>query len=305
VTPSRRHQLLAWVVPRVRRAGELDTPEAERARLERRHAGRSRRLPTGLVPGFSRRFTLVTEAVPGPAGEFASYVVTPRGSAPRRTVVYLHGGGYVAGIDPFHVRYVVRLATALGARVVVPDYPLAPEHTWRDSHTPLADLVQRWAGESDDVVLAGDSAGGGYALALALTLRDRGGAQPSRLLLHAPWVDLTTSTPETDEVTVDDPWLFIDKLRAYAGWWAGSPDELGRSEVSPGLADLTGLPPALVFCGTRDTLAPGCRLLVRRAREAGWHLTYVEQPGLIHVYPLLPLIPEARAAWRQTEEFLR
>ena len=64
---------------------------------------------------------------------------------------------------------------------MLPDYPLAPEHTWRDSHDAVADLATRWASDSDGSSLAGDSAGGGYALALALTLRDRGGPQPTRL----------------------------------------------------------------------------------------------------------------------------
>ena len=305
MSPSRRHEALAWAVPRLRKSRELDTPEAERARLERWHATLDRALPTRVVPRFAKRFSVVTEVLTGPRGEFPAYVITPRGTDPHRTLVYLPGGAYVAPIDPFHVRYTTRLATALGARVVLPDYPLAPEHTWHDSHAAIADLATRWGAESDDLVLAGDSAGGGYALALALTLRDRGGAQPSRLLLHSPWVDLTTSTPETEEFTARDPWLFLGKLTAYADWWSGSPDELARPEVSPALADLAGLPPALMFCGTRDTLVPGCRLLARRAAQTGWDLTYVEVPDLIHVYPLLPFAPEARAAWDRTLEFLR
>ncbi|HEU5037565.1 MAG TPA: alpha/beta hydrolase [Nocardioides sp.] len=304
MTPSRRHQLLAWAVPRLRGSTDLESPDVERARLLAGQAKAKGGLPTALVPRFAKRFSVVTEVLTGAAGEFPSYVVTPRGAEPRRTVVYLHGGGYVAGIDPFHVRYLARLASTLGARVVLPDYPLAPAHTWRDSHDQLADLTARWAADSDELVLAGDSAGGGYALAVAETLRDRGGPQPARLLLHAPWVDLTTSTPETAAFSEADPWLFVGKLQAYADWWAGSPADLGRPEVSPALGDLAGLPPALVFCGTRDTLAPGCRLLARRAGAAGWDLTYVERPGLIHVYPLLPLIPEARDAWRRTLTFL-
>ena len=60
-----------------------------------------------------------------------------------------------------------------------------------------------------------------------------------------------------------------------------------------------------MFCGTRDTLAPGCRLLERRAADAGWDLTYVEVADLIHVYPLLPFVPEAEDAWARTLEFLR
>ena len=309
-SPSRRHQLLAWAVPRVRRSRDLDSEAAERDRLERWHRGLDHALPTRLVPRFDRRFCVVTETVPGPAGDFPAHVLTPRHVEPRRTVVYLHGGGFVAPIDPFHVRYAARLAQALGARVVLPDYPLAPEHSWRDSHEAVADLTARWLAEPEPVVLAGDSAGGGYALAVAVTLRDRalrgdhGGPQPSHLLLHSPWVDLTTSTPETESFAVRDTWLFLGKLRAYAAWWAGTPDDLGRPEVSPALAPLDGLPPALMFCGTRDLLAPGCRLLASRAAGSGWDLTYVEEHDLIHVFPLLPLVPEARRAWRRTVAFL-
>lgn len=303
--PSRRHQFVAWAIPRLRKSRDLDTVENERARLERHHASLEPRLPTGVVPRFARRFSVVTEELTGPSGTFASYVITPRGTSPSRTVLYLHGGGYVTGIDAFHVRYAARLAAALGAHVVMPDYPLAPEHTWRDSHDAIADLAVRLLSETEDLVVAGDSSGGGYALALALTLRDRGGLQPSHLVLHAPWVDLTTSTPDTEVFAERDTWLFLGKLRAYAGWWAGSAADLGRPEVSPALGDLSGLPPALMFCGTRDLLAPGCRLLASRAAEAGWHLTYVEIPDLIHVFGLLPFIPEARTAWRRTLEFLR
>lgn len=301
--PSRRHQALARAIPRLRRSRELDNEPAERARVERWHARLDRSFP--VVPGFRRRFSVRTEELTGASGApFASYVVTRRGSTPRRTVLYLHGGGFMAPMDAAHVRYAGRLATALDARVVLPDYPLAPEHTWRESHAALVEQAER-CGASDELILAGDSAGGGLALALALSLRDRGRVTPARLLLISPWVDLTTSTPETPDFDAIDTWLFLGKLRAYAEWWAGSPEDLGRPEVSPALADLAGLPPALMLCGTRDLLVPGCRLLARRAAAAHWPLRYVEEEGLIHVYPLLPLIPEARRAWRTTLAFLR
>ena len=298
--PSRRHDLLAWAVPRLRKSRELDTESAERARVERWHDGLDRTLPTRLVPRFGRRFSVVTEEL----GGFPVHVITPRHLDPERTVLFLHGGGYMAPADPFHLVYAARLATTLRARIVLPDYPLAPEHTWRDSFEPLTDLAARWAADSR-LTLFGDSAGGGYALALAMALRDRGGPQPSELLLFSPWVDLTSSAPDTASYDEVDPWLFLGKVKAYAEWWAGSPADLGRPEVSPGLADLDGLPRALMFCGTRDLLVPGCRLLARRATTSEWDLTYVEEPGLLHVYPLLPLVPEARRAWRTTVDFLR
>ncbi len=156
------------------------------------------------------------------------------------------------------------------------------------------------------MLVAGDSAGGGIALALTQALRDRGGAQPSELLLLSPWIDLTTSTPETYDLDAIDPWLQITKLDLYAGWWAGRPDDLARPEVSPALGDLAGLPRTLMICGTRDLLVPGCRLLADRAAAlppGSWDLTYLEAPDLIHVFPLMP-IPEARTAWQRTLEFL-
>lgn len=298
--PSVRHQVLARIVPRVRKSRELDDEPTERARVERWHEGLDRGLPTATTPRFGRRFSVVTETLPG---GFPSYSIARRGTLPTRTVLYFHGGGHMAPISAWQVSYAARMADDLGARVVLPDYPLAPEHTWRDSHEALVELAERLA-TGDELVIAGDSSGGGLALAVAESVRDRGGPQPRRLLLVSPWVDLTTSTPETAALDAVDPWLFIGKMRAYAGWWAGTPEDLGRPEVSPGLGDLAGLPPALMFCGTRDLLLPGCRLLARRAAEAGWDLTYVEEPGLIHVYPVLPLIPEARRAWRRTVEFL-
>lgn len=299
--PSLRHEMLALLVPWLRRSRDLDTEPAERARVEAWHRTLDRSLPTRAVPGLARRWDVSVTDI-----GFPSHVLTPRHRPVRRTLYYTHGGGYMAPIDAFHVRYATRLADAVGARLVLPDYPLAPEHTWKDSHDALVEDLAGWAGAPGGAVLAGDSAGGGLALALALSLRDRGLAPPTHLVMHAPWVDLTTSTPEeTRAADAIDPWLFWGKLQAYAGWWAGTPDDLGRHEVSPALADLTGLPRALMLYGTRDLLHPGCRLLARRAAEAGWDLTAIEEPDLIHVYGLLPSVPESARAFRQVVEFVR
>ncbi len=123
-------------------------------------------------------------------------------------------------------------------------------------------------------------------------------------MLLAPWVDLTSSAPGTGEAAARDPWLSFDHLSVYATFWAGSaePEALADPRVSPGLGDLAGLPSALMFCGTRDLLQPGCDALFERAEAADWALEYVVAPGLIHVYPLLP-IPEARSAFEHIVEF--
>jgi acetyl esterase/lipase len=298
--PSRRHDLLATLVPKIRRSRELDSEPVERARVEAWHRTLDRALPTRVTPGFAKRWDATVTDL-----GFPCHVLAPRTRRAVRTLYYVHGGAFMAPIDAFHVRYATRLADAIGARVVMPDYPLAPEHTWRDCHDALVDDVARWAAREGGVVLAGDSAGGGLALAVAQSVRDRGLTQATHLVMHAPWVDLTTSTPETHDVDAIDPWLFIGKLQAYAGWWAGTSQDLGRPEVSPALGELAGLPRALVLYGTRDLLHPGCRLLAQRAGEAGWDLTVIEEPDLIHVYGLLPFAPEARRAFDQVVGFLR
>src|SRR5690242_6438027 len=101
---------MARVVPRVRGSRELDDEPRERDRVERWHAGLDRGLPTGSTPRFERRFSLVVERLPG---GFPSYSFLRRGSRPARTVLYLHGGGFMAPISAWQVRYAARLATAL------------------------------------------------------------------------------------------------------------------------------------------------------------------------------------------------
>ncbi len=293
--PSPAHRLLTRVIPVLRGASEVDDPE----RVRREVLARQDR-SAGAPPSRALRGLAVTE-VDGVG--FPVYDVRVTGATPTRTVLFLHGGGFVGGIDRFHWRFVATLARETGSRIVVPAYPLTPRHTWRDSHPPLLDLFERLAIESaGGVALAGDSAGGGLALALAQQVARRPGPQPTRLLLLSPWVDLAGTTPGTEQVAAYDPWLKLSKLRLYGGWWAGD-DDPARPEVSPLHGDFTGLPLTLVLCGTRDLLVPQVREAVRRAGAAGVHVTYREQQGLLHVYPLLP-VPEARPALREIVDFL-
>ena len=293
--PSLRHSLAAAVVHRTRRVPPVTDPAAKRAELVALNRTRATEPPRWV----QRHWQVETRDIGFPA-----YVLTPRSGTWTRTVVHLHGGSFTAVAHPAQWLFATRLATAVGARLVFPAYPLAPEHTWRDSHDPLVGLVAKLAAEGP-VVLSGDSAGGGLALAVAQGVRDRGGPQPSHLVMLSPWVDLTTSAPGTEEAGRRDPWLAYENLPVYAAFWAGSDDpaELARPEVSPGLADLTGLPPALVLCGTRDVLHPACVELTRRAHEVGWGLDFVSALGMIHVYAILP-VPEARAAFRRIVAFL-
>lgn len=293
--PSVQHQFLARAIPKVRRSSEVEDPEAVRRGKLTEHAKAVTTPPARVISGCD---VTMTEDF-----GFPVYNLSVKGAHPTRSILYLHGGGYVSGADRAHWKYVAKLAEHLHARVVVPAYPLAPEHTWRDSHPQLLSSFEQVAIESPrGVMLMGDSAGGGFALALALQLKHRAGPQPTHLALISPWVDLTSSTPGTVEAAARDPWLKMSRLKLFAGWWAGG-DDLRRPEISPLFGDLSGLPPTVVWCGTLDTLHPQVRELVKRATAAGADITYYEEPDLLHVYPLLP-IPEARKAFAQLEGFL-
>lgn len=292
--PSITHLLLSALIPRVRGSEDVHDAEALRAEML------AQPVPSSAPPRWSTRgFDVVETEV----GGFPVYDLRVSGTSPARTFFYLHGGGFVSPLDAGHWRYVRRVARALDMRVVLPAYPLAPRHSWRDSHTDLLKLFEQVAVESPrGVVLAGDSAGGGYALALAQQIAARPGPQPTELVLIAPWTDLTDSTPGTLAAARRDPWLNLTRLRVFGRWWAGD-DDVTRPEVSPLNGDLSGLPRAVMWCGTRDLLQPQCRALAERAYAEGWDLTYVQEPGLIHVYPLLPG-PEARRAFAELTDFL-
>lgn len=295
--PSLSHAALTRLLPLLRRNPDpADVPALRRTLIE---ANRK------VIEQPPRRVRAGHEEHVDDVHGFPVRTLTRSGTAPRRTLVWIHGGSYVKPSHPRQWAFAARVADQIGARLVFPTYPLAPAATVEDSFDAMVDLVAAQLPNSPDgLVLAGDSAGGGYALAVAQALRDRG-QRPDRLVLLAPWVDLTGTAPGTAEAAARDPWLSYDHLLPYAAFWAGGedPETLADPRASPGLGDLSGLPPTLMLCGTRDLLQPGCDALFARAEQAEWELTYVVAPGLLHVYPLLP-VPEARQAEAQIVAFL-
>lgn len=295
--PSFRHQVLTRVIPVLRGSSDVHGTEAV-ARLRRDLVAAQAEADPSPPPRVAKAFDVRRSEVSG----MPVFELRVPGSTPVRTVLYLHGGGFVSGPDRLHWRHAARLARRLGVRVVLPAYPLTPTHTWKDATPPLVDLFEQLAVESPHgVVLMGDSAGGGLAMLLAQQVARRPGPQPTHLVMFAPWVDLTGETPGTEEAARRDPWLNLTRLRIYGSWWgAGDPPD---QEASPLANDVVGMPPTLLFCGTRDLLHPQSLALVAAARDAGVRLTYVEGAGLLHAYPILP-IPEARAAFDRVEAFL-
>lgn len=236
---------------------------------------------------LAKRVRVVTSSEAG----FAVHTLSPLVESPGAlTILYLHGGGFIHDFAHQHFTYLASTVEASGATVLAAQYPLAPEHTWRDSFEQVVGLAR-----GVDVVM-GDSAGGGYALAVAQALAAEGVTRDT--VLVAPIIDLTLSSAETAEYDARDPWLASDGIRHAAAAWAGG-DDPGRPELSPLFGSFEGLGRVLVFTGTRDLLHPQARQLAGRLPSA----QIVTEPGCVHNYPILP-IPEAVRAMQALEDFL-
>ena len=232
------------------------------------------------------------------AGGVPADLLTSPGARDDAALLYLHGGAYVAYSPRSHRELAARIGRAAGAPVLVPDYRLAPEHPF-PAAVDDALAAYRWLRERGPVAVAGDSAGGGLALALALRLREAGEQQPRALALLSPWTDLTLArTTDVDDVSLD-----AARLAVAAGSYAGGED-LVAPLLSPVHADLAGLPPLHVEVGTGEILLEDSLRLVEAARAAGVQVDLVEGEGLPHVFQVFATTPEAQGSTARLGRFL-
>lgn len=227
-------------------------------------------------------------------GEWPVWRLEPEGGATSaQTLIYFHGGAYVAQMASFQWSWIAALVRELGCRALVPLYPLAPRGTATIVVPQATDLVAEALETGTPVSVIGDSAGGGLAFAVTQELVRRGGAQPAHLLLIAPWLDVTLSDPRS--LAIDDPLMTVDGLRWCGRHWAGDLDPTD-ARVSPLFGELDGLPPVTVFAGTRDILYPDTARLEQRSRDEGLPMNCIISPGLVHTWPVLTFLPEAQEA---------
>jgi epsilon-lactone hydrolase len=223
------------------------------------------------------------------------------------TILYLHGGGYILGSAFGYRPLAGALAAAAQTGALVPEYRLAPEHPFPAA---LEDSVRayRWLVEQNDspklITLAGDSAGGGLAMSLLLTLRERGLPLPGATVLLCPGVDLSFGHVALDS---DDPELAavleIGRKTTEA-YLAGHP--LDDPVVSPLLADLSGLPPMLIQAATGDHFRPEQQALAERAHDHGVDARLELYPVSVHVFHYFwTFLPEAASALESAGAFAR
>jgi len=236
---------------------------------------------------LTNRFDVATKWIDG----FDVHTVSPDASDHSATVIYLHGGAYVNEIQRLHWKLIANIAAEVGVDVWAPIYGLAPQYD-ADAAIKFVHNVFRVASSNGAVYVVGDSAGGGLALAAALSWIEAGGRVPVGLTLIAPWLDIALRNPDIAALELRDPWLSTIGLRVVGHVWAGALS-LDDPRVSPLFGDLSALPLTELYVGDRDITVADCRLF--RDKAPAGRVIYHEQPGAVHVYPLLP-VPEGRAA---------
>jgi epsilon-lactone hydrolase len=242
------------------------------------------------------------------AGGVPAHWLAPAGADPGRVLLFLHGGGYEFGSLRSDGELAARLGRASGMRVLFPEYRLAPEHPFPAA---VDDVLAAWRWLRDgqglsaqSMAVAGDSAGGGLAVALLVATRDAGQALPAAAVLMSPTVDLTSSGASMTERAGQDPISTPALLGQLAADYLAGADPK-TPLASPLFASLAGLPPLLIQVGTADLLLSDSERLAAAAARAGVDVTLQIGEGLPHVYPLLLGTPEAAEATEQTGKFLR
>ena len=247
------------------------------------------------------RPVLRTEQVAGLAVEIVKPVTVSRANA---RIVYLHGGGYTLFSARSSLFASVPLAHELGLELWSIDYPRAPRSTYDRTVPAVVDALQQILQGSRPVLLVGDSAGGGLAVAATLALSERG-LKPAALALWSPWCDVSGDDMSHRWLAAADPVLrYRDELERGALAYA-SRDCHRDSAVSPLYGNFdAGFPPVLIQCGTREILLSGCIGLHRRIHEAGATAILDLYDGMYHSFPsVTPDVPEAVVARRTVAAF--
>jgi acetyl esterase/lipase len=225
-----------------------------------------------------------------------------------RAFLLLHGGGYNAGSYKTHRKLAANLSRAAHARVLTPNYRLAPEHPFpaavKDALKAYGWLLEQGFPE-EQIVVGGDSAGGGLTLSMLLALREAGAKMPRAAVVLSPWTDLSCSSPSYTRHRSLDPIIDKEGLSEAGLWYAG---ERGPRDpmASPMFADPAGLPPLLVHVGGDETMLDDSRIFAERARAAGVDTTFRIYDGMWHVHHSgAPGVPESVAAINDIAAFIR
>lgn len=224
-------------------------------------------------------------------------------------ILQLHGGGYIGKLKNAYRDFAKEYSDMRGGmKVFTLEYRVAPEHPYPAA---LQDACQAYCFMQDmgyrgnQIVLAGDSAGGGLALALCGYLKEKGKELPKAAVLMSPWTDLTASGPSYEENYTKDP-LFGNTRESmiYNGEYYGEHDP-ADPHISPLFGDFTGFPPMLFQVGSIEMLLSDTTEAVKKARAAGCTVQETIYEGMFHVFQMaMNRMPESQKAWEEITQYI-
>ena len=239
-------------------------------------------------------------------GVAAEWVTVPE-TRPGRTLLYLHGGSFAFRFPNTHAAFAARLCRRLGARALIPDYRLAPEHPFPaapdDCHATWRWLLSNGCSAAD-TVFAGDSAGGNLALVTLHRARRAGEPLPACAVLMSPAVDCTMTSRSMVENEDRDPLFQLRNLLVFRRHYVASPDLYTHPDVSPLFADFHGFPPLFLQAGIAEMLRDEALRTARKAHAAGVDVEVELWPGTVHAFQIASFLPEAGLAVDEIVRFV-
>ena len=228
---------------------------------------------------------------------------------PAMTVLYIHGGAYIAGVTSTYHNLAGRLAKELNAAVYLPRYPFAPEAPFPAAVNRMIEGYRFLLEEGHDpanIVISGDSAGGGLSLALLLAIRDQGLPAPRCAVVFSPGSNALGDGESVQRNNASDAMLSADMIHAVTEIYVPAPKDRTHPYASPGRADYTGLPPLFISVASDEVLYSDAVAVRKQAEKAGIKVEWLERDGLFHVWPImLPFLREAREDFPKYVDFIR
>jgi epsilon-lactone hydrolase len=300
-TLKNRHLLKFHLKP------EVITPETDTLALRKEFEEGAKRF--GSVPEGIQASPIVIPGLPaGLSAEWIHPAGTPASPGPsERVIFYTHGGGYVSGSCADHRNHVAKFVRDTGIGALLYEYRLAPEHPFpaamQDTLTAYRWLLEQGVNASN-VLIAGESAGGGLCLASLLAIRDEGLPLPAGGVALSPWIDLTCTSDSYRRNAHRD-------ISTLGSWDVWGPYYVGQNDprtpwISPVYGDLRGLPPILIEVGDCEIMLDDALRFTEKAKAAGVQMDLRIWEGMVHCFPLLaPMFPEATLSWNETMEFIK
>ena len=231
----------------------------------------------------------------------------PDGSNPNKVILYIHGGGYVSGSCSDHRSFVANFAKTTGVQCLNFEYRLAPEHPFPAALDDSV-IIYKWLISSrfipENIVIAGESAGGGLCLATLLYLKEQGIPMPVAGVAISPWTDLTCSSESYKTKNKLSP-APLNSWTIFSKYYVGD-DKADNPFISPLFADLKGLPSIFINSGEDDELYDDGEKFYLKSKEAGVDIQFRAGKGMLHCYPLLsPMFKEATEAMNEIAYFIK